>query len=223
MYWQMLAFQDCLKPGVINRRWGIIDRWDLARVQRSWFLLSHWGLGLTEVEEIRRTTLNHAIHLIMSLLQDPSLKRMMGSCITPVWCLGLMDSWFLNTGRYLCSSHSFHTLPNLMFQLNLRVCPHLSRFTSLTLTFQGKSASRSLRHWVQATVCQCLKLVSHIFWSVFFTSSWTSPHPNCLTPPTAFCKVGVGICYDIRFAELAQLYSRKGEWLIRPALIVWDS
>lgn len=28
---------------------------------------------------------------------------------------------------------------------------------------------------------------------------------------SAYCKVGLGICYDVRFAEMAQIYAQKGE------------
>uniref|UniRef100_A0A665V013 omega-amidase n=1 Tax=Echeneis naucrates TaxID=173247 RepID=A0A665V013_ECHNA len=44
----------------------------------------------------------------------------------------------------------------------------------------------------------------------FQESEILSPGNSLSMFDTAFCKVGVGICYDMRFAELAQLYSRKG-------------
>ncbi|XP_015246967.1 PREDICTED: omega-amidase NIT2 [Cyprinodon variegatus] len=44
----------------------------------------------------------------------------------------------------------------------------------------------------------------------FQESETLSPGNTLSMFDTPFCKVGVGICYDIRFAELAQLYSRKG-------------
>lgn len=101
-----------------------------------------------------------------------------------------------------------------------------SRFTSLTSTSRGKSASRSLRRWARATVCQCSKHVSDITRVLLslLQLDWTSITVMCLLctfPPTAFCKVGVGICYDMRFAELAQLYSRRGKCPV--SLCRWTS
>ncbi|XP_034387609.1 omega-amidase NIT2 isoform X2 [Cyclopterus lumpus] len=51
----------------------------------------------------------------------------------------------------------------------------------------------------------------------FQESETLSPGSSLSTFQTPFCKVGVGICYDMRFAELAQLYSRRGcELLVYP-------
>ncbi|KAM3875785.1 omega-amidase NIT2 [Diretmus argenteus] len=44
----------------------------------------------------------------------------------------------------------------------------------------------------------------------FQESETLSPGSSLSMFETPFCKVGVGICYDMRFAELAQLYSQKG-------------
>ncbi|XP_033866484.2 omega-amidase NIT2 [Acipenser ruthenus] len=44
----------------------------------------------------------------------------------------------------------------------------------------------------------------------FQESETLSPGSTFSTFDTPFCKIGVGICYDIRFAELAQIYTKKG-------------
>ncbi|XP_046893060.1 omega-amidase NIT2 [Hypomesus transpacificus] len=44
----------------------------------------------------------------------------------------------------------------------------------------------------------------------FQESETLSPGSSLSVFDTPYCKVGVGICYDIRFAELAQLYVKKG-------------
>ncbi|XP_075710549.1 omega-amidase NIT2 [Rhinoderma darwinii] len=44
----------------------------------------------------------------------------------------------------------------------------------------------------------------------FQESETLSPGDSLSVFDTPFCKIGVGICYDIRFAELAQLYTKKG-------------
>ncbi|XP_007893912.1 omega-amidase NIT2 [Callorhinchus milii] len=44
----------------------------------------------------------------------------------------------------------------------------------------------------------------------FQESETLSPGNTLSTFDTPYCKVGIGICYDIRFAELAQIYTKKG-------------
>ncbi|CAK6441594.1 unnamed protein product [Pipistrellus nathusii] len=44
----------------------------------------------------------------------------------------------------------------------------------------------------------------------FQESKTLSPGDTFSTFETPYCKVGLGICYDIRFAELAQVYAQRG-------------
>ncbi|XP_053900835.1 omega-amidase NIT2 [Malaclemys terrapin pileata] len=44
----------------------------------------------------------------------------------------------------------------------------------------------------------------------FQESETLSPGDSFSMFDTPYCKVGLGICYDIRFAELAQIYTQKG-------------
>ncbi|XP_072287646.1 omega-amidase NIT2 [Pyxicephalus adspersus] len=51
----------------------------------------------------------------------------------------------------------------------------------------------------------------------FQESETLTPGDSFSTFDTPYCKIGVGICYDIRFAELAQIYTKKGcQLLIYP-------
>ena len=43
----------------------------------------------------------------------------------------------------------------------------------------------------------------------FKESDALSPGDKFTTFSTPWCEVGLGICYDIRFAELAQVYSQQ--------------
>ncbi|NXA47220.1 NIT2 amidase, partial [Nothocercus julius] len=44
----------------------------------------------------------------------------------------------------------------------------------------------------------------------FKESETLSPGNTFSTFDTSYCRVGLGICYDMRFAELAQIYGQKG-------------
>lgn len=51
----------------------------------------------------------------------------------------------------------------------------------------------------------------------FVESETLSPGSDFTVVDTIYCPIGIGICYDMRFAELAQIYSKKGcKFLVYP-------
>ena len=62
-------------------------------------------------------------------------------------------------------------------------------------------------HSSESNFCVCEDIPGKM---TFKESDALNPGNSFTTFPTPWCEVGVGICYDIRFAELAQVYAQKG-------------
>ena len=73
--------------------------------------------------------------------------------------------------------------------------------------FRVKSHSKNLNFWHLVANFSHLKLVR-------FIAAIASLYIKCPDAstfiPSDWCKVGVGICYDIRFTDLASIYNQKG-------------
>lgn len=57
----------------------------------------------------------------------------------------------------------------------------------------------------------CKNTSLRLFLSWVFTD-WFSAEPILIYLSAALCKIGIGICYDMRFPEMAQVYTQQGKW-----------